>query len=49
MNAAGTTIVYTHKKNKYKDVITIAGPSDAVLRVMVSLLFLVCFLNGFAT
>ena len=49
VKAAGTTIVYTHNKNKFKDSITMAGPSNAVLRVMVSLLFLVCFLSGFFT
>ena len=37
--AAGTTIVYTNKKNKFKDVLEIAGPTNAVLRVMVRLTF----------
>ena len=42
VNAAGTTIIYTHKKNKFRDLITIAGPTNALLRVMVSLLFVDC-------
>ena len=34
--AANTTIEYTRKKGKYKDVLQIPGPTNAFLRVVVS-------------
>ena len=36
VKAAGTTIVYEHKRKNYRDSVTIAGPTNAILKVMVS-------------
>ena len=48
VNVANTTIVFTHNRNRkeqYKDQITIAGPTNAFLRVVVSISLVqeICF------
>jgi len=37
VNAAGTRIIYHHRRNRTRDKITIAGPTNALLRVTVSM------------
>ena len=37
VKAAGTTIIYTNKKRNFRDTLTIAGPTTALLKVMVSM------------
>ena len=36
VNVAGTTIIYTNKRSNFKDSLSIAGPTTALLKVMVS-------------
>ena len=37
VKAAGTTIIYTNKRRNFEDSLTIAGPTTALLKVMVSM------------
>ena len=42
VNVAGTKIIYSHRRSRTRDTITIKGPTDSFLRVMVS-----CFVHSF--
>ena len=42
VNVAGTKIIYSHRSSRTRDTITIKGPTDSFLRVMVS-----CFVHSF--
>ena len=41
VSAANTVIQYTRKKSKYKVILTIPGPTDQILKVVVSIFLLV--------
>ena len=40
VSAANTVIQYTRKKSKYKVILTIPGPTDQILKVVVSIFLL---------
>ena len=42
VNVAGTKIIYSHRRSRTRDKITIKNPTDSFLRVMVS-----CFVHSF--
>ena len=41
VSVANTVIQYTRKKSKYKVILTIPGPTDQILKVVVSIFLLV--------